>query len=79
MGGPDILAMGADDVLNELVAKTSSSQCFSLPMFSSVHGNGGLSGLSGVGCLSTIFGSSSSSLSFLSLTLKACTAGRGQS
>ena len=61
MGGPDILAIGAEDVLKQLVEKAFASQLFSLGMFSSVKGNGGWIGLSGVGCLGTITSSSSSS------------------
>ena len=38
MGGPDILAMGADDMLKELAENASTSQSFSLGMFSSMKG-----------------------------------------
>ena len=40
IGGPDILAIGAEEVLKELVANISSNQCLSLGIFSGVQGNG---------------------------------------
>ena len=68
IGGPDILSMGAEAMLKELGEKESSSHFLSLGMFSSVHGNGGEAGLSGVGCLLIISSSLSSSMSSFSVT-----------
>ena len=78
IGGPDIFAMGAEEMLNELVSNFSTSHALSLGMFSSVGEKGGCSGLSGVGCLGITSSSTSSSRSSLSVRPNTSAAGSGK-
>ena len=74
IGGPDILARGADDVLKEELANLSTSHFFNFGRFSRVGGNGIFSGMFGVSSLlenpAASSGDWSSSTSMLSLEVE---------
>ena len=65
IGGPNILAKGADDMLKLLDENLSTSQALSFGLYYSVGAKGSRSGLAGVGCLGMDTSSSVSFSSFL--------------